>query len=70
MNQIVFHPKMSNICWFHLLKYDDLLLLFVIYDSKRREFGVWTEALSLFFIHFECLKGYLINCENILHINR
>ena len=53
MNQIVFHPKMSNICWFHLLKYDDLLLLFVIYDSKRRDFGVWTEALSLFFIHFD-----------------
>lgn len=32
---------MSNICCFRLLKCDDLLLFFVVYDSKWRNLGFW-----------------------------
>ena len=39
---VVFQVKMSNICWFELFKYEDLLLFFIIYESKFRVFGFWT----------------------------
>lgn len=29
-------------CWFQLPKWKDLLLFFVLWDSKRRGFGFWT----------------------------
>ena len=40
--QVSFKANMSNICWFQLLKREDLLLLFVIYDSKWKVFRFWT----------------------------
>lgn len=36
---VIFEAKMSNNCWFQLLKSKDLLLFFVISDSKQRFFG-------------------------------
>lgn len=35
---------MSNICWFQLLKYNDLLLFFAIHGSKWRVFGFCTKS--------------------------
>ena len=31
---VSFQAKASNICWFQLLKHDNLLLFFIFYDSK------------------------------------
>ena len=43
--------KMSNICCFQLLEREDLLLFFVIYDSKCRVFGFYTAGWTQ--KHFE-----------------
>ena len=40
---VIFQAKKSNICWFQLLKYDDLLLLFVTHDGKWKVVGFWTK---------------------------
>lgn len=44
---VTFQAKILNICLFQLLKCEDVLLLFVIYENKWRAFGfrgvVWVE---------------------------
>lgn len=43
---------MSNVCWFKLLKWKDLLLVFVIYDTKWRVFAF----VNLIF--YECIHVF------------
>lgn len=40
IGSVIFQAKISKICWFQLLKYSDLLLFFVMCDSKWRVFGL------------------------------
>ena len=39
---VIFQAKTSNICWSQLLKCQDFLLLFVVYDGEERASGFWT----------------------------
>lgn len=39
-------PKMLSISWYQLLKYEDLLLLLVLCDSKLNILGFWTRNNS------------------------
>lgn len=39
-----FELKLQNICWFQLLKREDLMPFFVTYDSKKRIFEFWTRT--------------------------
>ena len=71
---VIFQAKMSNICWFQLLKHEDLVLhemksfggFWTAGWTKEAISGLWETAKSIFhnfFLTFSRLNDDLINHE-------